>query len=152
MSRLFSAFPPVTDDGLDFGRMPRPKKSFHALFRPLSGEATRRRRAAPPEENTALQAMWEVIARVPRGHATTYGDVARAAGFPGRARQAGYALRHVPDDMHLPWYRIVGAGGKIAFPPRSRHHREQARLLRSEGVDVKNGRVTKSALVSLDEI
>jgi methylated-DNA-protein-cysteine methyltransferase-like protein len=132
--------------------MARAKKSFHALFRPLSGEATRRQRAVAPEENPALQAMWEVIARVPRGRATTYGDVARAAGYPGRARQAGYALGKVPEGMHLPWYRIVGAGGKISFPPRTRSHREQTRLLRSEGVEVKNGRVAKAALVSLDEI
>lgn len=146
-------FQPVPERWLRlWGCMARAKKSFHALFRPLSGEATRRRRAVPPEENSALQAMWEVIARVPRGHATTYGDVARAAGYPGRARQAGYALGNAPDGMHLPWHRIVGAGGKISFPPRSRSHREQTRLLRSEGVEVKNGRVTKAALVSLEEI
>jgi methylated-DNA-protein-cysteine methyltransferase-like protein len=129
--------------------MPRPGKTFHALFRPLSGEARRRRGAGDAEDNPALQAIWEVIARVPRGRVSTYGDVARAAGLPGRARQAGYALRHMPEDMHLPWHRIVGAGGKIAFPPRSRHHREQARLLRSEGVEVRNGRVTRSALLGL---
>ena len=76
----------------------------------------------------------------------TYGDVARAAGLPGRARQAGYALRNMPDGMHLPWHRVVGAGGKIAFPARSRSHREQVSLLRSEGVEVKNGRVARSAM------
>src|SRR5712691_9044439 len=120
--------------------MARAKKTFHALFRPLSAEARRHRRSVDTEDNAALQAIWEVIARVPRGHASTYGDVARAAGLPGRARQAGYALRHMPEGMHLPWHRIVGAGGKIAFPPRTRQHREQSRLLRSEGVEVKNGR------------
>lgn len=133
--------------------MARPKKSFHALFRPLSGEATRRRRAAvSTEDSAALQAIWDVIARVPHGHVSTYGEVARAAGLPGRARQAGYALRNMPEDMHLPWHRIVGAGGKISFPPRTRHHREQARLLRSEGVAVANGKVARSAIVNLEEI
>lgn len=137
--------------------MPRSRKSaggksFHALFRPLSGAGRQRRASVDLEENPALQAIWEVIARVPRGRASTYGDVARAAGLPGRARQAGYALRHMPDGMNLPWHRIVGAGGKIAFPPRSRHHREQARLLRSEGIEVSNGRVPRTALMSLDEI
>jgi methylated-DNA-protein-cysteine methyltransferase-like protein len=103
-------------------------------------------------DDPALQAIWEVIARVPLGRVSTYGDVARAAGLPGRARQAGYALRHMPPDMHLPWHRILGAGGRIVFPPGSRHHREQARLLRSEGVEVKNGRVPRSAIANLEEI
>lgn len=98
-----------------------------------------------------MQAMWDVIARVPWGRVSTYGDVARAAGYPGRARQAGFALRHTPDDLQLPWHRIVGAGGRIAFPKGSRHHREQARLLRSEGVAVKDGRVARSAMTSDDE-
>jgi methylated-DNA-protein-cysteine methyltransferase-like protein len=58
----------------------------------------------------------------------------------------------MPEDMHLPWHRIVAAGGKIAFPPRTRPHREQTRLLRSEGVAVANGRVARSAIVDLNEI
>ena len=131
--------------------MPRVKRSLRALFFPLSKEHPPRR-SLGHEENPALQAIWDVIARIPVGTATTYGDVARAAGLPGRARQAGYALRNMPDGMHLPWHRVVGAGGKIAFPARSRSHREQVNLLRSEGVEVKNGRVARSALTTLEGI
>ena len=128
------------------------KKRFHALFRPLSAEARARRGPVEIEDDPSLQAIWEVIARVPRGKVSTYGDVARAAGLPGRARQAGYALRHMPDGLNLPWHRILGAGGKIVFPPRSKQHREQTRLLRSEGIEVIKGRVTRSAIATLDEI
>jgi len=131
--------------------MPRAKRSLHALLFPLGKEGARRR-PARQEDNPALQAIWDVIARIPAGTASTYGDVARAAGLPGRARQAGYALRNAPDGMHLPWHRVVGAGGKIAFPPRSRSYREQTALLRSEGVEVTNGRVARSALTRLEEI
>jgi methylated-DNA-protein-cysteine methyltransferase-like protein len=49
--------------------------------------------------------------------------------------------------MHLPWHRVVGAGGRIAFPKTSRHHREQSRRLRAEGVAVLKGRVEASAVV-----
>ena len=77
---------------------------------------------------------------------STYGDVARAAGLPGRARQAGYALKHTPEGLHLPWHRVVGVGGKIVFPPGSSAFREQARRLRGEGVYVENGRVAREAL------
>jgi methylated-DNA-protein-cysteine methyltransferase-like protein len=94
--------------------------------------------------------MWDVVAMIPRGRVRSYGEVARAAGFPGRARQAGYALRVMPEHLHLPWHRVVGAGGRIAFPKSSLHFREQSRRLRSEGVAVKDGRVPRSAFVDSD--
>ena len=128
--------------------MPLPKKDLQALFLPLR-KARPPRRAFENDENPALQTIWDVVARIPSGRVATYGDVARAAGLPGRARQAGYALKHMPEGMHLPWHRVVGAGGKIVFPPGSRPHRQQTRLLRSEGVDVRNGRVARSALTDL---
>ena len=122
-------------------------QSFHALFRPLSAKSAR----ASTSSEDSLQAIWNVVARIPRGQVSSYGDVARAAGLPGRARLAGKALRLMPEDMNLPWHRVMGAGGRIVFPKGTRHFREQARLLRSEGVAVKDGRVDKSALVDLEE-
>jgi methylated-DNA-protein-cysteine methyltransferase-like protein len=73
----------------------------------------------------------------------TYGAIARAAGLPGRARQAGLALKVAPQELHLPWHRVLGAGGRIVFPKGSRQYREQARLLRAEGVLVQRGRVQR---------
>ena len=49
--------------------------------------------------------------------------------------------------MPLPWHRVVGAGGKIVFPSGSGPYREQTRRLKSEGVKVENGRVTRAALL-----
>jgi methylated-DNA-protein-cysteine methyltransferase-like protein len=96
------------------------------------------------EDHPALQAIWDVIAQIPRGKVMTYGNVAQAAGLPGRARQVGYALRHAPDD--LPWFRVMGAGGRIVFPPGSRGYVEQKRRLTNEGVTVERGRVDRAAL------
>jgi len=45
--------------------------------------------------------------------------------------------------LHLPWHRVVGAGGRIVFPPTSLQHREQTRRLKAEKVIVKNGRVSR---------
>jgi methylated-DNA-protein-cysteine methyltransferase-like protein len=130
--------------------MARAKKNLHALLFPLS--KARALRSSGDEENPALQAIWDVVARIPRGSVSTYGDVARAAGLPGRARQAGFALKHMPEGMHLPWHRVVGAGGRIVFPARSSPHREQTRRLRSEGVAVTNGRVARTAMTDLAEL
>ena len=123
----------------------RRKTKVDAAFFARGGAATRRS-ARSIEENPAIQAIWDVVAQIPPGVVSTYGDVARAAGLPGRARQTGYALKHTPDGLHLPWHRVVGAGGKIAFPPGSSAFREQTRRLRGEGVEVENGRVARSAL------
>src|SRR5580693_6396073 len=123
-----------------------------ALFRPSSAPQARSRRSSAPEENPALQAIWDVVCSIPRGQVSTYGAVARAAGLPGRARQAGFALRVAPDELNLPWHRVLGAGGRIVFPPASRHFKEQARRLRAEGVTVKDGRVAASAITELDEL
>jgi methylated-DNA-protein-cysteine methyltransferase-like protein len=103
--------------------------------------------ASEPREPAALQAYWDVVAMIPAGKVSTYGEVARMAGFPGRARQAGKAMRLVPPGMHLPWHRVVGAGGRIVFPKSSASFREQARRLRSEGVRVTQGRVDRGALL-----
>jgi methylated-DNA-protein-cysteine methyltransferase-like protein len=54
-----------------------------------------------------------------------------------------------PPQLHLPWHRVVGAGGRIVFPRASRNFREQARRLRAEGVPVHAGRVVRTALTDL---
>jgi methylated-DNA-protein-cysteine methyltransferase-like protein len=92
-----------------------------------------------------------VVCAIPRGQVSTYGAVARTAGLPGRARQAGFALRVAPESLHLPWHRVVGAGGRIVFPKHSHQHREQARRLRAEGVVVRDGRVPPSAVTRPEE-
>lgn len=104
------------------------------------------------EDNPALQAVWHAVCAIPRGQVSTYGAVARSAGFPGRARQAGFALKVAPKELNLPWHRVVGAGGRIVFPKSSREHREQARRLRAEGVAVRDGRVMLFAMTKLKEL
>ena len=125
------------------------RKTFATLLRPLSRAGSR---APSGVDNPALEAIWQVVGSIPRGRVSTYGAVARAAGLPGRARQAGYALRVAPQELHLPWYRVLGAGGRIAFPKSSRPYKEQTRLLRSEGVTVKDGRVAADAITDLEEL
>jgi methylated-DNA-protein-cysteine methyltransferase related protein len=108
----------------------------------------------PPGSGTsrALDAIWQVVGAIPRGRASTYGAVARAAALPGRARQVGYALHVAPRELNLPWHRVVGAGGRIVFPRASPHHLEQARRLRAEGVRVRDGRVPAAAMTDLEAL
>lgn len=134
--------PPVSRQG----------KTVSALLQPLGRSRAAQRRPAAAGENAALEAIWHAVCTIPRGRVSTYGGVARAAGLPGRARQAGFALRTADAGLNLPWHRVVGAGGRIVFPRSSRAHREQTRRLRAEGVAVKDGRVAPSALIDLGEL
>jgi len=126
------------------------KRSTLSAFFEFLGAGKPRPRRRGGADNSALEAIWQVVCAIPRGKVSTYGAVARAAGLPGRARQAGYALRVAPDGMNLPWHRVLGAGGRIVFPKFSRAYREQARRLRAEGVLVKNGRVPRLAITDLE--
>ncbi|HYL94024.1 MAG TPA: MGMT family protein [Alphaproteobacteria bacterium] len=79
------------------------------------------------------------ILKIPRGKVASYGSVARAAGFPGAARQVVWALRQSPG---LPWHRVVAAGGRIALPGEA--GMEQRFRLQSEGVTFSGMRVRMS--------
>lgn len=77
----------------------------------------------------------EVLADLGVGEVVSYGEVARRAGQPGAARAVGAFLSARGGD--LPWWRVVRADGRLAAHKVG----EQARRLRSEGVDVVAGRV-----------
>ena len=53
------------------------------------------------------------IMNIPRGHVSTYGAIAAAAGIPRGAR---IVVRTLSQSHGLPWHRVVAAGGRIAIP------------------------------------
>jgi methylated-DNA-protein-cysteine methyltransferase-like protein len=76
-----------------------------------------------------------VISRLKPGMVMTYGEVAIESGHPGAARAVGRFLSQGAGG--LPWWRVVTGTGRLV----PGHEREHARLLRSEGVALVNGRV-----------
>jgi methylated-DNA-protein-cysteine methyltransferase-like protein len=77
-----------------------------------------------------------MILKIPRGRVSTYGAIARAAGYPGAARQVVWALRQ---SHGLPWHRVVAAGGRIALKGES--GMEQRFRLEAEGIHFSGRRV-----------
>jgi methylated-DNA-protein-cysteine methyltransferase-like protein len=106
--------------------------------------------AVPP----GYERIWAVTAAIPPGTVLSYGEVARRAGLPRRARLVARALREAPDTLALPWHRVVRAGGRIAFEPGSSGFIRQRQRLRAEGVEVAdNGRLQPpDAATTLDEL
>ena len=101
---------------------------------------------------SAADRILAAIRAVPRGEVAGYGEIARRAGLPGRARMVARLLSG-NDDPKLPWHRILRSDGRIAFPEDHPNFSEQQQRLRAEGVDVRNGRVKGlKAAATLDEI
>ena len=85
------------------------------------------RSAASP--SVLSKAIAATIRKIPRGEVSTYGAVAKAAGYPRCARHVAKVLQSVPD---LPWQRVLGAGGRISLS--AEYALEQRFLLQAEGV------------------
>ncbi len=83
-----------------------------------------------------------LVLKIPRGRVATYGEIARAAGYPGTARQVAWALRGSGAEG-LPWQRVVGQGGRILLPGESGMH--QRLRLEMEGVRFAGARIDMKA-------
>ena len=73
--------------------------------------------------------VYALVAAIPYGRVTTYGEIARALGNPRGARTVGWAMRNCPDG--LPWHRVVRANGSIAGGDFANQRRA---MLEEEGV------------------
>lgn len=90
----------------------------------------------------ARLAILATLDAIPPGHVTSYGEVARRAGYPGYARFVCRVLRELPDRGRTPWWRVVRADGRSAMPADSAGGAEQRRRLQAEGVQFRGERIT----------
>ncbi|NVD06978.1 MGMT family protein [Vibrio sp. JPW-9-11-11] len=81
-----------------------------------------------------LMQIFAVIHQIPLGKVTTYGQVAKMAGYPGYARHVGKALGNLPEGSKLPWYRVINSQGKISLKGQDLERQRNALL--KEGVEV----------------
>src|ERR1700761_8584882 len=95
------------------------------------------RDALRPNEQRDL-AFRRMILSIPPGKVSTYGGVAAAAGYPRYHRAVARLLHSDPVD-HLPWHRVVGAGGEIKLRGAAAH--EQRARLKLEKVQFNGKRV-----------
>ncbi|MGO9864128.1 MAG: MGMT family protein [Terriglobales bacterium] len=87
-----------------------------------------------PEDKRAR--VVRLIRGLAPGTVSSYGAIARAAGWPGAARQVVRILQEVEG---LPWHRVVGSGGAVKL--RGEDGAEQRFRLRMEGVTFRGARV-----------
>lgn len=104
--------------------------------KPLGDSRPRPSKGAKPSPSRMREKITAAIRRIPPGKVSTYGAVAKAAGFPGAARQVVAALRGA---VGLPWQRVLGAGGAIKL--RGDYAFEQRFRLEAEGVTFRGRKV-----------
>ena len=92
---------------------------------------------------TPEQRIFTILADVPAGKVVAYGQLARMAGLPGRARWVGRLMGHLPQDSTLPWHRVMKSSGHLAFSEHDPRFQKQQRLLENEGIDVISGKVAQ---------
>lgn len=88
-------------------------------------------------DEAALERVRAVVRAIPAGETSSYGEVARLAGVPGRARLVGRILAE--DGHDLPWHRVLRVDGTCA----PQVAREQSARLRAEGVLLVDGRLAR---------
>ena len=92
------------------------------------------------------KATYDLVAQVPLGKVTTYGEVARALGDVVASRFVGLAMSMNDDIVRVPCRRVVRSDGRVGGYTGGGEDKK-IRLLLEEGVRVEGGKV-----VSLDKV
>ena len=87
-----------------------------------------------PVTDEQVERVRALVASIPAGRVSTYGDIAAAARLSS-PRIVGWIMR--TDSSDLPWHRVITASGRPAKHLTTR----QLELLRAEGVLAVDGRV-----------
>lgn len=84
---------------------------------------------------TMQDKIYELMAQMPEGKVTTYGDIAGLAGYANAARIVGGVAHYGPSE--LPWHRLVNRFGGLAAGFHGGREVQQ-QLLEQEGVTCTN--------------
>ncbi len=77
--------------------------------------------------------VWDVVAEIPSGKVTTYGQIAEALGARRSARMVGWAL-NAASGMALPCHRVVNRFGGLSGSPHFGGPHIMEDILKGEGI------------------
>ena len=86
--------------------------------------------------------IYEAVKKIPKGCVATYGQIAQMAGNKGMARAVGNALHKNPDPDNIPCYRVVNSKGELSGAFAFGGAERQEELLKADGIEVINGKVS----------
>ncbi len=87
-----------------------------------------------PITEDQVERVRALVALIPAGRVSTYGDIASVAGLSS-PRIVGWIMR--TDSLDLPWHRVITASGR----PAKHLTTKQLELLRAEGILSSEGKI-----------
>lgn len=87
---------------------------------------------------TTFEKIYEIVKKIPYGKVATYGQIADLAGNKKWSRAVGYALHANPEPDNIPCFRVVNRFGRLAPAFAFGGIDVQAKLLRKEGIEVRD--------------
>lgn len=85
--------------------------------------------------------VYELVAQVPNGRVTTYGEVARKLGGIHFSRAVGQALNKNRNPQEIPCHRVVRSDGRTGGYAWGQTRKKK--ILSTEGIKVKMNRIER---------
>jgi len=84
--------------------------------------------------------VWQKCKLIPKGKVTTYKELAKALNTKAY-RAVGSALRKNKKPIIIPCHRVINSNGTIGSYKGKKNSKEKIKLLRQEGVNIKNKKI-----------
>jgi len=84
--------------------------------------------------------VWNLTKKIPKGKVTTYKILAEKLGTKAY-RAVGTALKKNPYAPKVPCHRVINSDGSIGSYKGKRNSKEKIRLLKKEGINIKNNKI-----------
>jgi methylated-DNA-[protein]-cysteine S-methyltransferase len=85
------------------------------------------------------QKVYKKLLEVPKGHITTYGELAKAVGLKNGQRAIGKIMNKNPYPVIIPCHRVVMSTGKIGGYAYGEN--VKTKMLSDEGIEIQNGKI-----------
>jgi methylated-DNA-protein-cysteine methyltransferase-like protein len=93
-------------------------------------------------EENFFELVYEVAKQIPKGRVTSYGAIARCLGTKMSARMVGWAMNGSrKTNIKIPAHRVVNRNGMLVGKHHFKTPDEMEKLLKKEGIKVKNDTV-----------
>ncbi|OGU10345.1 MAG: hypothetical protein A2X61_03370 [Ignavibacteria bacterium GWB2_35_12] len=88
-----------------------------------------------PQKEDFYQKVFKIVAEIPHGKVTTYGEIAQAIGLKSSARMVGWALNSTIGDDSLPCHRVINRTGELTGKRHFKTPTLMRELLENEGIE-----------------
>ena len=85
--------------------------------------------------------VYKLTSEIPKGKVSTYGAVANALNARGASRAVGQILKANPTPIVVPCHRVIKSDGEIGGYGGASGSKKKIKLLRSEGLQIREGKV-----------